>query len=393
MSKSIFDNTEVAFKTKSNAELRRAYFLFKLIGRQALVNIGTAFTLFALKIRLPIKGIVRATVFNQFCAGETEQEAMPVIDILYNEGGVYSVLDYSVEGQENEESFDLTTKKINELTVLATKNKAMPFSVFKPTGIGRFDLWAKVSAKETLTKEEEAEWQRIRDRYDSICATAHKHDIILLIDAEHSWIQDAADELCEEMMEKYNKEKPIVYNTLQCYRWDRLDYLKAQHKRAREKGFKIGHKIVRGAYLELENERAIEMSYPTPICASKQETDEMFDSVLLYILDNLDDIHLFCGTHNENSSLLATEEMDKRGIARNDNRIWFGQLYGMSDNISFNLAEHGYNTAKYLPFGPIEDVMPYLIRRAEENTSVAGQSSRELSLITKERKRRKNEKN
>ena len=389
MSNSIFDNTEVAFKTKSNSELRRAYLLFKLIGRESLVKMGTSFTLFALKIRLPIKGIIRSTVFDHFCAGVSEKDAMPVIDILYNQGGVYSVLDYSVEGKEDEESFDFTKNKINELTLLATKNKAMPFSVFKPTGLGRFDLWAKVTANEKLTEKEEAEWQRIRARYDSICATAHKHNIILLIDSEHSWMQGAADELCEEMMEKYNKERPIVFNTLQCYRWDRLDYLKAQHKRAKEKGFKLGHKIVRGAYLELENERAIEMSYPTPICASKQETDDMFDSVLQYILSNIEDIHLFCGTHNENSCLLAMDMMKEKGFAKDDPRIWFGQLYGMSDNISFNLAEHGYNTAKYLPFGPIEDVMPYLIRRAEENTSVAGQSSRELSLITKERKRRK----
>lgn len=389
MSNSIFDNTEVAFKTKSNSELRRAYLLFKLIGRESLVKMGTSFTLFALKIRLPIKGIIRSTVFDHFCAGVSEKDAMPVIDILYNQGGVYSVLDYSVEGKEDEESFDFTKNKINELTLLATKNKAMPFSVFKPTGLGRFDLWAKVTAKEKLTEKEEAEWQRIRARYDSICATAHKHNIILLIDSEHSWMQGAADELCEEMMEKYNKERPIVFNTLQCYRWDRLDYLKAQHKRAKEKGFKLGHKIVRGAYLELENERALEMSYPTPICASKQETDDMFDSVMEYMLNNIDDIHMFCGTHNENSCLLAMKMMKEKGFAKNDPRIWFGQLYGMSDNISFNLAEHGYNTAKYLPFGPIEDVMPYLIRRAEENTSVAGQSSRELSLITKERKRRK----
>ncbi len=391
MSKTIFDNTEVAFRTKSDSELRRAYLLFKMIGRQSLVKMGTALTLFALKVRLPVKGIIRSTVFNHFCGGESEIESMPVINTLYNEG-VYSVLDYSVEGKEEEEQFDATAKKINELTVLATKNNAMPFSVFKPTGLGRFDLWVKVSENKTLTKEEEAEWNRVRERYDSICATAHQHKITLLIDAEHSWMQDAADRLCEEMMEKYNKETPIVFNTLQCYRWDRLDYLKKEHQRAKEKGYKLGFKIVRGAYLELENERAIEMDYPTPICASKQETDDMFDSVLEYIMDNLEDIHLFCGTHNEISCSLGMDLLKKKGLERNDSRVWFGQLYGMSDNISFNLAEHGYNTAKYLPFGPVEDVMPYLIRRAEENTSVAGQTSRELSLISKERKRRKQSK-
>lgn len=389
MSKSIFDNTEVAFKMKSNKELQRAYLLFKLIGKQSLVNIGTSAALFALKLRLPIKGIIRATVFDHFCGGESEQDAMPVIDNMFKKGGVYSALDYSVEGKENEENFDYTQNKINELTLLATSNEAMPFSVFKPTGLGRFDLWIKVSAKETLTKEEEAEWQRIRDRFDSICATGHKHNIPLLIDSEHSWMQDAADALCEEMMAKYNQERPIVYNTLQCYRWDRLDYLKKEHQRAKEQGYKLGYKIVRGAYLEIENERALKNNYPTPICASKQETDAMFDSVLQYILDHIDDIHLFCGTHNENSCLLAIDKMQAKGLAKDDKRIWFGQLYGMSDNISFNLAAHGYNSAKYLPFGPVEDVMPYLIRRAEENTSVAGQSGRELMLIEKERSRRK----
>src|SRR5699024_8415131 len=282
-------------------------------------------------VRLPVKGIIRSTVFNHFCGGESEIESMPVINTLYNEG-VYSVLDYSVEGKEEEEQFDATAKKINELTVLATKNNAMPFSVFKPTGLGRFYLWVKVSENKTLTKEEEAEWNRVRERYDSICATAHQHKITLLIDAEHSWMQDAADRLCEEMMEKYNKATPIVFNTLQCYRWDRLDYLKKEHQRAKEKGYKLGFKIVRGAYLELENERAIEMDYPTPICASKQETDDMFDSVLEYIMDNLEDIHLFCGTHNEISCSLGMDLLKKKGLERNDSRVWFGQLYGMSDN-------------------------------------------------------------
>src|SRR5699024_720393 len=217
--------------------------------------------------------------------------------------------------------------------------------------------------------------------------------VVVMIDAEHSWIQGAADKLCEEMMEKYNTDEPIVFNTLQCYRWDRLDYLKKEHQKAKAKGYKLGFKIVRGAYLELENERAIEKGYPTPICESKQATDEMFDSVLSYIMDNIEDIHLFCGTHNENSTLLGMHLLKEKKLKNNDPKVWFGQLYGMSDNISFNLAAEGYNTAKYLPFGPVEDVMPYLIRRAEENTSVAGQTSRELNLITREIERRKKQKN
>jgi len=393
MSKTIFENTEIAFKLKSDAELRRAFLLFKMIGKQSLVKMGTSLTLFALKLRLPVKGIIRATVFNHFCGGENEHESMSVIDTLYREGDVYSVLDYSIEGKEEEKQFEATSRRIIDLTLLASKNKAMPFSVFKPTGLGRFELWAKVSENQELNDEEKAEWQRIYDRYDEICSIAKLYNVVVMIDAEHSWIQGAADKLCEEMMEKYNTDEPIVFNTLQCYRWDRLDYLKKEHQKAKAKGYKLGFKIVRGAYLELENERAIEKGYPTPICESKQATDEMFDSVLSYIMDNIEDIHLFCGTHNENSTLLGMHLLKEKKLKNNDPKVWFGQLYGMSDNISFNLAAEGYNTAKYLPFGPVEDVMPYLIRRAEENTSVAGQTSRELNLITREIERRKKQKN
>lgn len=388
MSISMFDNTEIAFRVKSDSELKRAHFLFKMIGSESLVKMGSNLALFSLRVKLPVKGIIRKTVFDHFCGGETEQEALPVVESLYKHG-VYSVFDYAIEGKEEEEQFDATTKKIIELTELATKNKAMPFAVFKPTGIGRFKIWQKVSESIRLRPEEEEEWDRIRERYDLICSTAHRLGVTLLIDAEHSWMQDAADDLCEEMMVKYNTERPIVFGTLQCYRWDRLDYLKEQHKRAKEKGYKLGYKIVRGAYLEVENERAKEFSYKSPICATKEETDKMFNDVMRYMLDHIEDIHLYNGTHNEESSYLCTQIMAEKGLANDDKRVWFGQLYGMSDHISFNLAEQGYNTSKYLPFGPIEDVMPYLIRRAEENTSVAGQTGRELMLIERERARRK----
>jgi len=384
---SLFDNTEIAFKLKNDSQLERAYFLFKMIANEPLVRIGTAVTKFALNVHLPVEGLIRSTVFDHFCGGVSEGDCMPVADSLY-EAGVYSVLDYSVEGKEEEAQFDATMKKVITLTNFAEKKPAMPFSVFKPTGFGRFEIWRKITENEPLTTEEEEEWQRIVTRYDKVCKIAHDSDIALLIDAEETWMQDAADDLCERMMEIYNKETPIVFNTLQCYRWDRLDYLKNAHQRAKDKGYKLGFKVVRGAYMEKENERAAEKGHASPICESKSATDDNFNTVMQYILDNLDDISLFLGTHNEASSYLAMEIMEAKGYLKNDPRIWFGQLYGMSDHISYNLANAGYNVAKYIPFGPVKDVMPYLIRRAEENTSVAGQTSRELSLLKKEKERR-----
>lgn len=385
---SIFDNTKTAFSLKSDSELDRAYFLFKMISNEPLVRIGTAATKFALNLSLPVEGLIRSTVFDHFCGGVSEKDCISTVENLMS-AGVYSVLDYSVEGKAEEAQFDATLQKVIELTRFAKNKEAMPFSVFKPTGFGKFKTWEKVSAKEPLSKIETLEWQRIQERYEEICMVATQCDIALLIDGEESWMQDAADDLCETMMAKYNKEKPLVYNTLQCYRWDRLDYLKDQHAKAKAGGYKLGYKVVRGAYMEKENERAEENGYPTPICESKEATDNNFNAVMRYILDNLDDISLFLGTHNEHSSYVALEIMNAKSILKTDNRVWFGQLYGMSDHISFNLADEGYNVAKYIPFGPVKDVMPYLIRRAEENTSVAGQTSRELALLQKEKQRRK----
>lgn len=385
---SLFDNTETAFDLKSNSELERAYFLFKMISKEPLVRIGTAATKFALNLHLPVEGLIRSTVFDHFCGGVNNEDCLPTVDTL-SSAGVFSILDYSVEGKEEQSQFDATMEKVIELTKFADHKEAMPFSVFKPTGFGRFKIWQKITEKEVLTETEEKEWRRIQERYATVGQIAKGCDIALLIDSEESWMQDAADNLCEEMMQCYNQEKPIVYNTLQCYRWDRLDYLKKQHVKAKEGGYKLGYKVVRGAYMEKENERAEDKNYPTPICHSKQATDDNFNAVMNYILDNLDDISLFLGTHNEASSYLAMEIMKEKGLLKDDKRVWFGQLYGMSDHISFNLAAEAYNVAKYIPFGPVKDVMPYLIRRAEENTSVAGQTSRELSLIKKEKKRRR----
>lgn len=385
----IFNNTAAAFSLKSDTELDRAYFLFKMIASEPLVKIGTAVTNFALKVHLPVEGLIRATVFDHFCGGTTEEDCLPVVDKMYTKGGVSSVLDYSVEAKEEESEFDKALEKTLKTIDFAQEKKAIPFAVFKPTGFGRFDLYVKLGEGKEFTADEAAEWKRVVERFETVCRVAHEKDVALLIDAEESWMQDAADDLVADMMRKYNKEKAIVFNTLQMYRWDRLDYLKKLHEQAKAEGFYIGMKIVRGAYMEKENKRAEEMGYTSPICVSKEATDINYDAAISYMADHIDSMAIFAGTHNEDSSYKLIEIMQQKGIAKNDERVWFGQLYGMSDNISFNLAANGYNVAKYLPFGPVRDVMPYLIRRAEENTSVAGQTSRELNLIGAERKRRK----
>jgi len=384
----IFNNTEVAFALKSDTELDRAYFLFKMISNEPLVRIGTAVTNFALNAHLPVEGLIRATVFDHFCGGINEMDCLNVVDNMFTKG-VSSVLDYSVEGKEEEDQFDAALEMTLKTLEFAKERQAIPFAVFKPTGLGRLDLYTKIGEKQPLSDAEQAEWDRVKERFEIICKTAHSKDVALLIDGEESWMQDAADELVEEMMRKYNKEKAIVFNTLQMYRWDRLDYLKALHDRAKADNFYIGMKLVRGAYMEKEHKRAEENGYPTPICKSKQATDDNYNEALDYMMQHIDTMAIFVGTHNEESSYKLLEMQIAKGISKNDQRIWFGQLYGMSDNISYNLAAQGYNVAKYLPFGPVRDVMPYLIRRAEENTSVAGQTSRELNLLNTERKRRK----
>jgi proline dehydrogenase len=384
----IFNNTQIAFALKSDTELDRAYFLFKLISNQPLVRIGTAVTNFAIKAHLPVEGLIRATVFDHFCGGINENDCLSVVNSLSTKG-VSSVLDYSVEGKEEEDQFEAAFKMTLKTIEFAAEKQAIPFAVFKPTGFGRFELYEKLGEGKTLSESEQIEWNRVVARFDTVCNEAHKNNVALLIDGEESWMQDAADNLVTQMMQKYNKEKAIVFNTLQMYRHDRLAYLKKVHDLAEAEGFFIGMKIVRGAYMEKENKRAEEKGYPTPICNSKEATDTNYDAAVEYMLQHLDRMSLFVGTHNETSSYKVMDSISHLNLDRNDDRIWFGQLYGMSDNISYNLATYDYNVAKYLPFGPVRDVMPYLIRRAEENTSVAGQTNRELELIKAERNRRK----
>ena len=384
----LFNNTEVAFTLKSDSQLERAYFLFKMIQNQPMVRIGTAVTNFALKAHLPVEGLIRSTVFDHFCGGVTEDDCLPVIENMFAKGKVHSVLDYSVEGKEEEESFDDALKKIVRIIQFSDEKQSIPYAVFKPTGFGRFALYQKIGEKKELTVDEKSEWIRVVERFHTVCKLAVEKDVPLLIDAEESWMQEAADNLIEELMEIYNTKKAIVFNTLQMYRHDRMEYLKGLHQRAHQKGYHIGMKVVRGAYMEKERERALENGYPSPICKDKQATDDNYNEAIKFMMEH-PKMALFAGTHNEESSYLLMELAKEHKIDKNDMRLWFGQLYGMSDHISFNLANEGYNVAKYVPFGPVRDVMPYLIRRAEENTSVAGQTSRELNLLKTERKRRK----
>ncbi len=386
----IFNDTETAFKLKSTEDLNRALFLFGMINRPTLVKIGTYLTNISLKLHLPVEGLIKSTIFKQFSGGETMEACMKVINKMYTKK-LHSILDYSVEGKEEETQFDAAMKKKISIIEFAASKKELPYAVFKPTGIGRFEIWEKVSAKSILTEEEKQEWERVKNRVDLICASAFKNNIGVLADGEETWMQDAADDLMVEMMQKYNEEKTIVFNTLQCYRWDRLAYLQKLHLKAKAEGFKVGAKIVRGAYMEKENERARKLGYQTPICENKEATDVSFNGVLAYCLAHIEDISVFIGTHNEMSNYLALQIMEDKNIAINDFRVWFSQLYGMSDHISFNLAKKGYNSAKLVPFGPVRDVVPYLIRRAQENTSVKGQTGRELALLIEEKKRRKGE--
>lgn len=383
-----FTNTQTAFALKSDAQLKKARLLFQTIARPGVVDFLQGSVKLSIQIGLPIKGIIKATVFEHFCGGETIEECTTPIAAMYTRG-VNAILDYSVEGKANEEDFERTKNTTLKTIAFAQNNPAIPLSVFKPTGLGRIDLYEKVSKRHTLSTKEEQEWQRVRKRYFEIADAAAKAGVPVMVDAEESWIQPAIDDLVEELMHKHNTEKAVVYNTAQLYRWDRLPHLKEALERARNGGYQYGVKIVRGAYMEKERERAKEMGYPDPIQPNKEASDRDYDAAIQLLLENIDITYSVVGTHNEKSSQLVADLLEKNNVEPNNKRVYVAQLYGMSDHISFNMAAAGFNVVKYLPFGPVKDVLPYLFRRAEENTSIAGQTSRELNLINAELKRRK----
>jgi len=373
----LFDNTKIGFVLKSNFELEKAYFLFKIISNKTLTNFGKILLNIILTFKLPLLFIVKRTVFKQFCSGANLEESMETVNKLYSKN-VYSYLSYSVEGARNNDSFEKSCQDVIDSIEFASDKKNIPFTVFKPTAISKTDNLMRGEIDKIIF-----------DRFDRICKKAFEKNVKILIDAEESWIQDSIDSIVLMMMKKYNKQKTIVFNTVQMYRHDRLEYLKDLHNSSKQNDFEIGIKLVRGAYLEKENIRAKKLNYKTPICESKKVSDDNFNSGVKFIISNLDKFNLFCGTHNEESLYKIINMIDQMGIERSSDKIWFGQLFGMSDHITFNLANENYNVVKYLPYGPIKEVMSYLIRRAEENTSVKGQTSRELTLIKNEISRRR----
>ncbi len=383
-----FDNTQVAFSSQTDNDLKRSYWLFRLISNPVFVSIGKILTNIALAIYFPIKWIIKPTIFRQFCGGETVEESRKKMDGLAR-FYIKSVLDYSAEGKKSEEDFDRCAEECISISKEAKHNKNIEFSVFKPTGVARFALLEKVSVIGiVLTEIEKKEFDRVHERFNRICKASYEAGVPVFVDTEESWIQRAVDGLIDEMMKLYNKEKAIVYNTFQMYRNDRLEYLIDCFLHARKGNYFLGAKLVRGAYMEKERARALKLNYTSPINDTKDLTDYLYDGAIRFCMALLDRISFCCASHNEKSSMLVVDMMKEKNLPPNHPHIYFSQLLGMSDHISYNLASAGYNVSKYVPYGPVRDVIPYLIRRAQENTSVKGQTGRELSLILKERERR-----
>lgn len=384
-----FENTEIAFKSKSNKDLKRAYWLFKVVGNPILVKFGKWATNLAFKLGLPINGLIKKTIFKQFCGGESINDCDNAISSL-GEFGIGTILDYSVEGKTSEEDFDATVEEIIATIDRGAATKNIPFAVFKITGISKFSILEKANnGIDQLTDKDLEDFNHMVERVDKICKRAYDQKVPLFIDAEETWIQDTIDRVTHQMMAKYNQGRAIIYNTIQMYRHDRLAFFKKSIEEAKTEGYYYGVKLVRGAYMEKERDRASEMGYPSPIQTDKAASDHDYDLAVALAIEEIKTVSLCAGTHNEESSKKLAELLISKGIEKNDPHVYFAQLLGMSDHISFNLAHNNYNVAKYVPYGPIKEVMPYLLRRADENTSVAGQTGRELTLIIKEKNRRK----
>jgi proline dehydrogenase len=383
-----FEDTKPVFNHKSNWELKKSYYLFSILQHSLLVKIGSLLLKISFFLKIPFNKLIKKTIFNQFCGGESIQDCTKKINELF-QFGIGTILDYSVEGKENESDFEKTKEEIIQTIFFSANNSKIPFTVFKITGLGKSSLIEKASLDfQSLEDNELVELNLVAARVDEICKAASENQVSVFVDAEDSWYQDYIDQLVESMIFKYNNEFSIVFNTIQLYRHDRLQYMRGLISRCNSNGKKLGLKLVRGAYMEKEREQASKKNYPDPIQKNKQATDNDFNKAVEFCIENIENVSLCVGTHNEKSVLHLTDLMKKRAFKKNDSRIWFAQLLGMSDHISFNLSKEGYNVAKYVPYGPIKEVLPYLIRRAEENTSVSGQTGRELSLIKIELERR-----
>ena len=383
-----FEDTSIAFQHKSDRDLLLSYLIFMLTKRPFLVKFLSRAAKLSLSMGLPVKPLIKATVFRQFCGGETRREYQKVIAQL-GRAGIGAILDYSVEGGGDEAGFEETKKAILKTIQQAGSNKNIPCACMKMTGVVAESLLEKMTAGDVLSKKDELAWERLKQRLSEICKLAGESGTPIYIDAEESWIQGVIDDLAEEMMLNFNRERAIVFTTLQMYRTDRVGYFKRLIENARRNGCLLGVKIVRGAYMEQERERARRRGYPSPIHPDKPATDRAFDEILRLFMDHMDEVEICVGTHNETSCKLLTDFMAAKGIPNDHPHVWFSQLYGMSDHISYKLADAGYNVNKYLPFGPVASTLPYLARRAEENTAIAGQMSKELEIIVRERQRRR----
>lgn len=382
-----FSNTEIAFKSLSTPDLLKAKLLFETFGNQFLVTAGPKVLKWALGMHLPVTPLIRYTVFSHFCGGATVEDCMKRVREL-GAHGIRSILDYSVEGLGREEDFEDAFLELLKVTKHAAGKKDLPFTVFKPTGLGPFELLEKISAGAKLNSDEKKQSAELRRRIREVCATAADSGVRVLVDAEESWIQDGVDAIVADMMREFNIGRPVVYNTIQLYRHDRLAFMKQCHAEMKAQGIVPGFKLVRGAYMEKERRRAQELGYPSPIQPDREATDQDYNAALAYCIDHIETLGLFAGTHNEASTRLLIELMKKKGLAPGHERVEFSQLLGMGDNLSFNLAYNGYNVSKYVPYGPVKAVLPYLIRRAQENSSIQGQAGRELTLINAELRRR-----
>jgi proline dehydrogenase len=378
-----FSDTKIAYAYQTTSELKQAEWMFRFLNMPVIGPIGKAFLKFAVKVNLPVKAAIKATLYNHFVGGETLEDCLPLAARLAG-NNVKSILDYSEEGKSSDEDIAHAFNELLNNVKFSATHSNVAFSVFKPTAFIATPLLEKVSRGEELDIIEKKAWEFGCTRFEELCQTAYNSNFRIMIDAEESWIQKAIDTLAYSMMEKFNKEEVHVLNTFQLYRKDRLPELKEQFEISRQKGYKLGAKLVRGAYMEKERSRAVRDAYPSPINDTKEDTDKAYDAGVKFCLEHLDRIMLFIGTHNEQSSMLGASLLQEKGLQPNNMNVWFSQLYGMSDNISFNLAAKGYNVAKYVPYGPVKSVTPYLIRRADENSSVAGQAKREIAMLQEE---------
>jgi len=388
MSEVSFDNTRVAFAGKDDADLQKAAWLFRIMSNATIVDIGSHITQLALQIGLPVQSILKTTIYEHFCGGESLEETEPMVAALADQG-VSTILDYGVEAKESQDEFDANLAEQLRAITFADAHDSVPYVSCKITGYAPFSLLEKLETGQSRTEAEEADLEQLRRRMHAICRASAEQDVCLYVDAEESWIQDAIDDITDKLMARYNTDKPTVFNTVQLYRHDRLAFLQASHRRAKAQGYILGVKLVRGAYMEKERERAAKRGYPSPIHESKAAVDRDFDAAVAYCLEHIDEIAFCVATHNEHSCQLLVQAAREAGVPLDHPHIHFAQLYGMSDHISFNLANAGCNASKYVPYGPVRDVVPYLIRRAQENRSVSGQVGRELRLILDEVERRK----